>query len=320
MSDKGIDKVSENVSDQLANHAELKRNIKKDNNGNNMVPIFRIKIKDARSNHCRIKWVGNINETTKLGDQVVELDTPLHKDFQVVGRHAIPIRSLDGFSLLGRLYQCNIVGSHIVKSSRYPIMYINIEYQKPMVSGSLLQLLFSIDMDKEQKNQIKEVKNYVDLSFTGDFVRHVDCDDELTANYEKYVKEMLESDALDKFYNSEDPDIIEKRKTLSETEIIEWVDKYVANEKPEYDKIMKVQKNQTLRNITTLRDSFIELCMSDRFYNFLKVAMKARELHRRIEYGIEDNSNQYIVPKNVTKLDDVRQKMIENDELVLDDD
>lgn len=322
MSDQLV-KLSVSDSKQHENKHENKhkhKNKQANKQINTQMPVFRIKLKEPRINQCKIKLAGIINENDKLGDEVVELDKPLHKDYHAVGKNAIPIRDINGYNILGRLYICNIVGSHIVSSSRYPIMYLTIEYQKTIVTGSLLQLIFSIDMEKEQKKAITAPDQYVNLSFTGNFVSHIECDDEFKNNYEKYVKEMLESEALNIFYHSEDPDIIEKRKTLTELEILEWVDQYVKNEKIEYDKIMYEQTNLTVKNITVLRDSFIKLCMSDRFYKFLELAMKGRELHRKAKYGIEDNSNEYIVPKTVTKLDDIKQKMVDNDELVLDDD
>lgn len=56
------------------------------------------------------------------------------------------------FEIMGRLFRCNIVGTHIVVSSRYPIIYLNVHYDRPMVSGSLFQIFFSIDMDKTEES------------------------------------------------------------------------------------------------------------------------------------------------------------------------
>jgi hypothetical protein len=283
-----------------------------------MNPVFRLKIINARNTECLIKLVGFIKESEKLGDEVVELDLPLHPHYQDVGRHAIPIKSIDKFDMVGRLYRCNVVGSHIVASSRYPIMYLNIEYSRQMVSGSLFQLLFSIDIDRAQKNAVKDTKKYVNLTFTGQWVQHIDCDDEFIEKYESLLQEMLEDEALKKFYYSDDVD----KENMSDEQIAEWVKKYVSTERIFYDNIMKekkVQEELSFKNLTKLRDRYITLCMSDKFHKFLALAMKARDVYRRKQYKIEDDDEQYTIPKNITKLNDVKQQMIDDNELIMSD-
>lgn len=283
------------------------------------IPVFRLKPKN-RSSECTIKYVGFLEEEDKLGDEIMELDKPIHPNYATVGRHAIPIKQIGVYNMVGRLYRCNIVGSHIAVSNRYPLMYLNVEYERPMVSGSLFQIFFSIDMDKNQKNTIKELKSYVNLKFAGNWVRHIDCDEEFTQNYDAYLQEMLKNEALNMFYRSDDQNVEnEKRENMSENEITQWIEKYAIAERMHYDSFMKTQESMEFKSLTKLRDEFVELCMSERFYKFLQLAMKAREQHRRKDYGLEDDVATYVVPKTVTKLDDIRQQMIQDDELILED-
>jgi hypothetical protein len=299
-------------------HSEEKKeeNTKKPHDGK--IPVFRIKPRNRRK-ECKIKYVGYLTENQKLGDEIVELDRPIHPDHMNVGKHAIPIKKIGLFNIIGRLYRCNIVGSHIAVSSRYPMMYLNVEYERPLVSGSLFQIFFSIDMDKEEKKNIKELKKYVNLNFTGKWVRHIDCDDEFTQNYDQYLREMLEDEGIKMFYHTDDIEIVDKREIMTEDQITTWVDQYVDSERVFYDKFMKTQEDMEFRSVEKLRDDFVEMCTSDRFYKFLQLAMKARDLHRKKEYGIEEDATTYVVPKNVTKLDDLRKQMIDDDELVLED-
>ena len=46
--------------------------------------------------------------------------------------------------------------------------------------------------------------------------------------------------------------------------------------------------------------------------------MKCREIHRRKEYGVEDDSI-YVIPDQVTKMSDLKQNIIDNDELIFDE-
>lgn len=281
----------------------------------NTTPVFRIRPDGAERGI--IKYIGILNEEEKLGDEVVELVTPLHPDHDIVGKHTLPIKSIDSFDMVGHIYRCNIVGAHIVVSRRYPVMYLNIGYDKSMVSGSLFQLFYSIDMNNEDKKNITDNKKYIDLRFEGKWYRHIDCDEELTNNYDSMIIDMLEDEGANIFYKSDDPDIVNKRDTMTDIEITDWIDNYVANERKFYDELIK-DTPFSFRTLNKLRDMIVELSQSDRFFKFVQIAMKCREIHRRNEHGMDDESG-YVIPKQITKLDTIKQMMIENDELILDD-
>ena len=102
----------------------------------NQTTVFRLK-PESHTNRAVIKYVGKLTGDEKLGDEIVELDKTLHPDSLVVGKHAIPMKKIDSFDILGRLYRCNIVSNHIVVSRRYPLMYLTVEYERPLVSGPL---------------------------------------------------------------------------------------------------------------------------------------------------------------------------------------
>lgn len=57
--------------------------------------------------------------------------------------------------------------------------------------------------------------------------------------------------------------------------------------------------------------------MSDRFYKFVKIAMKCQEIMKN-EYGLTEE-DEYIVPTNITKLDDIKNQMIASGEFIMND-
>jgi hypothetical protein len=292
-----------------------KRNRKNKKPYQKSVPVFRVR--PDGSERGIIKYVGMVNENDKLGDEIVELDKPIHPKYDIYGKHTLPLKQIDSFDIMGHIYRCNIVGSHIVVSRRYPVMYLDIYYEKSMVSGSLFQIFFSLDMNIEDKKVITDNKKYVDLHFTGKWFRHIDCDDELIENYDTLVTEMLENDAVHLFYKSDDLDIINKRESFTDDKITEWIEEYIKTEKPFYENFIK-ETQVSFRTLNKLRDWFIELSQSEKFNKFVQIAMKCREIHRRKEHGFDDESV-FVVPTNVTKLDDVKQKMIDDDELIFED-
>ncbi len=275
-------------------------------------PVFRLRA-DNRSNSAKIKHVGYLQENEKLGDEVVELDKQIHPKGHIIGKHAIPIKNIGAYEMVGRLYRCNIVGSHIVFSSRYPLMYLNVGYERPLVTGSLFQLFYSIDMNENEKKAIKEKtkndkdnKHYIGLQFTGTWNRHIDCDEELIEHYDAMIITMLENDAKICYSNNQESNSLDA-----------YIQKYITNEKSYYDNLMKDQV-LPFRSFNKIRDHFVDLCTSDKFYKFVELAMKCREIHRRKQYGLTENSDDiFVIPKTVTKLDNVRQKLIDNNELAL---
>ena len=287
----------------------------KNSSSSDKIPVFRIK-PERKSNKCKIKYIGFLNDSEKISDEIVNLDKPIHPEYQTVGKNAIPIDKIGMYNMIGGLYICNIVGSHIIYSNRYPVMYLNIEYERPMVSGSLFQLFCSIDMNKDEKKNIKELNKYVNLEFNGTWKRHLDCDDEFRTKYEVYIRDMLEEDAINLFYKSEDEKYVNLRNTITfYDDIIKWINTYIETEKIFYDLLMSDQTIE-FTSISVMKNEFIELCTSTKFHKFLQLALKARETQRRKEYGLDETT--YIVPDSYTKLGDIQKQMIKNDELLFD--
>ena len=311
----------------------------------NLSPVFRLKPIN-RGNEAIIKYKGYITENEKLGDEIVELDKILHEDYEIYGKHAIPIQKIGMYDMIGRVYHCNIVGSYIVVGSRYPLMYLNVGYDRPLVSGSLFQIFLSIDMDPEVKERMKKISkgedekdrskdtdssgdekknkkkktkkpnnaHYVNLRFKGKWVLHSDFDDELVEHFDELMRKRLEDDASIEFYKNMTPE----KDAMEDEDIINWVDEYVKT-KMEYYKAFFDDQAFDFVNFTHARDYFINLCNSEDFHKFIQVAMKCRDIYRRKEAGIENDEPGYKVPEKVVNLSNAAQDMINNNELILED-
>lgn len=279
-------------------------------------PVFRIK-PDNYLNTATVKYVGFINDGEKLGDEIIDLDGE-YRHHDTLGKNVIELPKYNEFTVRARIYRCNVVGSHIVVSSRYPVMYLDVGYDRPLVTGSLFQIFISIDMNKDEKKSVKDTKNYVNLKFSGTWKRHLDCDDEMRENYLSILSDMLENEGATKFYKSTDEEIVKLRETYTPIQVAEWIQNYVEKEREFYTSLMNEQ-DITFSSVTKMRDTLVELCTSDRFAKFVEIGMRCREIHRRKEYGLKEDDMTYTVPKDVIKLDDVKNQMIENGEINFDD-
>lgn len=321
--DHNVASTTQNISSGSFNKKKVKgkKNKKDKEKFATVLPILRIK-PENNTNNAMIQHIDYLYEDDKLIDEPLELEKILHPNHKVYGDNAIPLKDCDGFTMYGKLYRCNIIGSKIIADNRYPLMYLDVVYERAFVKGSLFQVLISIDIDPSLKKTIIESKKYdkfINLRFNGQWVRHIDVDDEFTANYENMLTDLLETEAANLIYKSEEKEHELLRETLSDNDIVQWIEAYVVRERAFYDDLMNIQQ-QKFTSVNKMREKLIKLCQTEQFQNFITIAMKCRTLHRRKQYNIDEDDDCYVVPKQWCKLTDIQDKLLSNNELVLDDD
>lgn len=271
------------------------------------VPVFRMK-PITRTSSAIIQHVGYVNDQQKLGDEEVELDKPLVKDIELWGKHAIPICKVGEYDLFGRIYRSNIVGDYIVNCSRYPVIYLTVSYHRSLVSGSLLQLYISIDMSQEDKKKIKTPRDYVKLRVDGQYVRHVDCDKEMTEDWKKVLNSKLENKVIKEMQS--DIDLSNPNESS-----LENIENKIESEFKKCEALMEDMNLNRYENLEIMRNKFIDLCNDPSFHLLLEVAMECRVTQRRNQSGIKDDEV-YVVPKQYINMADVKNKLIEDGELI----
>ena len=280
--------------------------------------VFRIR--PIGKNDAIIKYKGFVTERERLGDEIVELETPLHPEANLVGKHAIPIKPIGEYDMIGRIYRSNIIGSYVVLHNNFPVMYLTVEYMRSIATGSLLQIYMSIRMSKEQKKEITEsgnFKRYIDLQYTGEWNLTIECDPELKQLWKEKMEEMLRDEFLQEFHA--DFETNEEKQNMNTEDVMNLVNARVAKEIEWYASIME-ERPYDFKNMYTARQYFIDLTQDPRFLKLLNVAMDCRVINRRNEANIEEDVYEIPDPDKVVKMDDVRQKMIDNDELISDSD
>jgi len=228
------------------------------------IPIFRLKPHN-KTLSATIKYVGSVEEGEKVNNDVYELTTSPN--------NIITYQSVDDYDITGSIYRCNIVGQHIVASSIYPLMYIDISYEKSFVAGSLFQIFFSITIDKKN---IKSNKEYVNLKFDGKWIQHFDGDDELKSNFEKFVQNEEEKQYCLKMFSQQNMEFISMDKTrdyfieLTSTELfhrfitiamkcrnIQRRNKYGLTDNDTYSKPVNITKLSDIQKNMLLNDEIV---------------------------------------------------------------
>lgn len=278
------------------------------------IPVFRISPRN-RSNDVMIKYVGTVHDSEKLGDEIVELDRPIHHDHDVYGRHSIPIKRIGEYEIVGRIYRCNIIADHLIKQNTYPYIYLNVGYDRALVSGSLLQLYLTFEMDMNEKKKITTPQQYIERTVGGRWRLQIDCEESMLQNYDKLLRKNFEDQMIREFVNKQ---IIEDSAiTQTITPTITQTITRMVNEK--MDRINKWIRGDNFIFSTKdgARDGLIELAQSDDFYQLLVVAMKCRELTRRKESHLDDDS-QYIVPLKITRMCNLADELVDSNEFIGD--
>jgi hypothetical protein len=283
----------------------------------NTSAVFRIK--PLSCNRAQIKYKGWVTDQQKLGDEIIELDEVVHPEPEIVGKHAIPIKQIGDYDMLGRIYRSNIVGSYIVNESNYPVLFLTVEYARSIATGSLLQIYLSIRMDKDYKDEInksKKYEQYKNLHFGGTWNLSMECDPELKELWREKITETLKEDALLEFHS--DYETNEEKQSMTTDGILEWIDGRVNDEIKWYEAVME-EREFKFRTVNRTKNYFVEFAQDPRFYKLLDVAMYCRVLNRRNEQNIDDDTYDIPDPDKVVNMNNVRQQMMENDELVMSD-
>jgi len=270
------------------------------------IPVFRINPRNRR-NKVSIKYVGIIDSMDKLGDEIVELDRPIHHDHDVYGKHSIPIKRIGEYEIVGRIYRCNIIGDYLIKQSDYPYIYLNIGYDRSLVSGSLIQLFLIFEMDCNEKKSIVHPNQYIDREVNGCWKLQIECDETMLQNYEILTRKAFEEMIIREFSTND---------RLTDEELIQIINLKVDLK---MEKIRSLIKGEEFifQTKDQARDYLVELSQSDDFYQLLVVAMKCRELTRRKESHLDDDSH-YTIPMTITKMHNLEKDLMENNEFILD--
>ena len=283
----------------------------------NTSAVFRVK--PSGKNSGTIKYKGFVTDKQKLGDEIVELEKVIHPEADIVGKHAIPIDRVDDYDMVGRIYRSNIIGSYLVLHSNLPVLYLTVEYARSIATGSLFQIYLSLKMEDDQRLEIVKEKNFnrfVNLYFSGEWNMTIECDPELKDMWREKLDEKLREEFLLEFHMDYEKNT--EKQNMTDEEVLEHINTRVTEELKWYENIMEETpfEYSTLRNA---RKYLIDLAQDPRFHRLCDVGMFCRVINRRNEQNIEDDTYEIPDPDKVVRMGEVRQWMIENDELIMSD-
>lgn len=284
------------------------------NDNKNIMPVFRLKQENKNENtnndeyYCTIKHVGNLTNNEKLGDQLLEINTTpeMKKAF---GDNVYFLGEILDHDIMISVYQCNIIGSYLLTSSKLPIYNICFSYNRTVIRGILFNIFIYFNIDKSKNFNIDSKTNkikpnsYINATVSGYYTIEIECDTDIKTRYKSLY------DNLDV--------ILEKIMTkLSLTQ--NNFDEYVENNKDTIVKMAHDEQNKIKLFLEQLfngkidkmqsRKQFINnyithTCNNEYMIELIKLAIDVRNKERQKQYNT--NYDNLKIPKKVLKLNDI---------------
>jgi len=126
-----------------------------------MAPVFRIKPLGVDSSMC--KYLGNIENSDKLTDELIEFDK---KEDSTYGKSTIKLYDIGKYEILLKVCACNIIGNYILKNKKIPAYYVTMVYSNQLVSGQLFTLFLYFTIDEKTSKELILPKHYMYGSYT----------------------------------------------------------------------------------------------------------------------------------------------------------
>ncbi len=264
-------------------------------------PVFRLKpVYDQ--NVCEVKLVGYKDPSQKLGDEVIDIDTP--EQVQLLhGKNVDLIANIDNYNITGCIYKNNIIGDYIFKNDFLPVYSISIAYSKTLVDGFLFDIFIGFQLSEESKKILEDPKKVPNARVYGEFILKLYCDDEVIENFDK-ILELVENATVS------DPEILSKMDKMSEDEFMDYIGSEVERRKSFFTELKDGKHLPALTSVNKTATFLRNIYKTNNLNPLFKVALDIRQEERRKKYNAVEK---YDIPTKVLNIKDV-----ENDPSMLD--
>lgn len=268
----------------------------------------------TKGTSCVMKYKGFITDKHVLGDDIIELDEPMHYDYENVGKHVVYVGNHNEYNIDARLYRSNMLGSYVVSHKNYPFMFASFDYTHPITQGGLFQLYVNYEMSDEKKKSIKHPKEYKNLYFYGSWNTCLDADKEFFELWEDMMRDEITNtftvEDVAKYcaiHNIEDEDVTESVIYEVIEDKLNWYRSIVNKSKYRFTSQGKATKY------------LVSIATDPRIMDLVKIALKCRVINRRREKDMMDD-DEYIIPEKTTNLSSLTKSLLDDDMIVIDTD
>jgi len=288
--------------------------------------IFQLRI--ASDDSIRCKFVGSTHlSDSQLTDDIIEIATPEEmKD--TVGPNVLLIGNIGKYTITSKYCICNISQNYLLSSTKLPLYYLTILYDRQFVSGCLFNIFVYFTMSTKSHSEVTTLQQYNTSPITGIYtIEIVPLDDDFLTKVQPFINDQVFAKYLDEFAKcTEDgqPEIMQR--------VTSDIDKLTARYADALKKYVIVPVHDTIPftydpsasptiaegiNTTTynalptnvnknkLLAKLREIAESPEMTELYVLGLKLREHERNATRGI-DESRSYTIPKNIINLSDIK--------------
>ncbi len=267
----------------------------------NTQPVFRLK-PIFRSDTCEVKLVGYMDPDQKLGDELLEFETPKEVE-AAFGKNVDLVSKVKHYNITTSIYKNNILGNYLVKNDFLPVYSISFMYAKTLVSGFLFDIFIGFQLDEESKNLLKDYSKCVNARLHGKFILKLYCDEEVSEDFDLILSTIDDSVI-------QEPEVLAKMETMSDDDFMKYLDEEITRRKTYLINLKNGIEIPELHSVTKTINMLRNVYKNNDLTNLIHYALEVREDERRKKYNAVE---EYKIPEKVLNIKD-----IENDSTYLD--
>jgi hypothetical protein len=258
-----------------------------------MAPVFRIK--PLGTDSCMCKYLGNIENSEKLTDELIEFDKPAD---ELYGKSTIKLYDIGKYEIMLKVCACNIIGNYVLKNKKIPAYYVTMVYVNQLVSGQLFTLFLYFTPDEKTQKELVLPKHYVNKLMYGSYTLELSADDGfldfMTSKLTPTLSEKIMGAFVDEFEEADD----DGREILDKL-----VSEQLESELNLYKNLFNVSGITKSPSRTFIIKTMENFMRDDKMKVLAEVALELREKERR-ERMCPDQS--FEPPKRVLNLREFR--------------
>jgi hypothetical protein len=296
------------------------------------VPVF--KIKPLSLNDALCKYIGNINNADKLGDDLIEITDKSDKKVSI-----LKLSDVKSYSVFAKTCSCNVIADYFVKkdksgkliisNKKIPVYYMTILYANQLVSGFLVTLFVYFNLNDDsfdekpkkynKKIQMSDSKNnrdddgnimidnpkkIINKRLTGKYTYELVTDEGFLGYLIEKMRPILEERFMTKYVDEFDG---------SEEEVFKKINDEVENVINIYRDMFEKKEFDKLPTVTRIVDMMKKTIYHENFNDIINIALNFREEERRRNMCPDQN---YESPKKVINLQEFKDNPEKIDEYI----
>ena len=281
-----------------------------------LTPVFKLKPLSEKEAMC--KYIGNIHNSDKLADDLLEVEGKDGKPTNLIqfGNYGSGIKQ---YSVYGKACSCNVIADYFVKKTKdgklevnnkkIPVYYMTLLYANQLVTGFLVTVFIYFNLDEKSQKELDNPKKIVNKRLSGHYTLELVADEGFLSQLINKMKPELDERFMEKYADKFDDDLTDEQKE----DIFKQINNEVENVLNEYRNMFEPRILEKLPTNKSSIRMMQNLIVNNHFDDIVKIALKFRESERRNKMCPDQD---YEPPKKIINLKEFKEHPEKLDEYI----